>query len=76
VSSPFTRTHTRSPAIFGAYARTPARAFVEDEGVGRQPDRLLQKFLAIGRDVEKAARKRHGIDPSARGVSGGQNRLP
>jgi hypothetical protein len=27
LSSPFTRTHARSPAIFGAYSRTPARAF-------------------------------------------------
>ena len=34
---------------------------IEDEGIRRQPDRLLQEFFAIGRDVEKAARKRHGL---------------
>jgi hypothetical protein len=38
---------------------------VEDEGVRRQADRLLQEFLAVGRDIEEAARKRHGVDPSS-----------
>src|SRR5262249_50650271 len=33
---------------------------IEDERVSRQPNRLVQEFFAIGRDVEKAARKRHG----------------
>ena len=34
---------------------------IEDEGIRWQPDRFLQEFFAIGRDVEKAARKRHGL---------------
>ena len=33
---------------------------IEDEGIRRQPDGLLQKLFAICRNVEKAARKRHG----------------
>src|SRR5262249_16246027 len=71
LSSPFTRTQTRLP---GKFRRVCAHAGagigflggghgileVEDEGVRRQPDRLFQEFFAIGRDVEKAARKRHG----------------
>ena len=75
VSSPFTRTQTRLSEIFprvGAHAGARIRLLrrrhgileIEDEGIRRQPDGLLQELFAIGRNVEKAARKRHGPDPS------------
>src|SRR5262249_42757708 len=32
---------------------------IEDESVGWQPDRLLQEFVPVGGNVEKAARQRH-----------------
>ena len=43
---------------------------IEDEGVRRQPDRFIQEFFAIGRNVEKAARKRHGGILSERSLPG------
>src|SRR5262249_20576012 len=58
-------------ARIGLFRRRYRVLKIEDEGIRRQPDRLLQEFLTIGRNVDEAARERH--KPSSLCVSARRN---